>query len=364
MFAPLSGNAHLSAGGDAKSYLQMSQHTFAAVDNPFALRIMTPLLVKTFNDIFHTNINVGWMLLTFAATFFALVYFYKLLRDHFRLSGFTSFIFTLFLAFTFNYTLLNFGDYWLVDPLNNLFYIVAIYYLLKNKFWIFLGAVLLGSINKEVTIFLLPLYPLFMFIKERNFRDKDFLKSLGLSGATLFFYLVFRQVIAVQISAGNFKPLTGTGGRNTYQTILFSINYLRDQFVIYRVFYFFWIIFAYANYLIYKKEGFWSPLFLTSVYLLLAVTFGRLFATDADRVMVMMAPVVLGIPAVVFREFLETERGKKILLLLLFVYVSLNLNWLDKQTALLANIFGLSLFVFFFPDPLKLRKLEEKPALN
>src|ERR1700693_2173597 len=118
-----------NAGGDARFYIQMSQHTFAHVPNPFAFRLLSPLIVHELKKLPGLGLGSSWKFLTFTATYIALIVFFKLLYHQFKLSLFTSTIFTLMLACTYNYTLFNYYDTWLVDPLNNLFYMLAIYFL-------------------------------------------------------------------------------------------------------------------------------------------------------------------------------------------------------------------------------------------
>ncbi|MFD1044340.1 hypothetical protein ACFQ1S_01390 [Kibdelosporangium lantanae] len=102
------------AHDDALRYLAMSQQTFAEVDNPFALRFLTPFLV---HQLTKTGLspNDAWIQLTFTATAATLVVF-----------------------------------------LNNLAIAAAVYTALRARLAWFTIVIVIGSVNNETVMMFAP----------------------------------------------------------------------------------------------------------------------------------------------------------------------------------------------------------------
>ena len=153
-------NPRGKARGDALKHIEMSEQTFAPVDDPFALRLLTPWLVKQTSAVTGVVPDTVWLALTFTATTCALFVVYEWLRGPLRISAATSTLAVLLLAVTFGYTSYNYGNFWLVDPLTNLAYALALFAAFRGKLIMFTLVMLVGFLNKETVLLLAPLYPL------------------------------------------------------------------------------------------------------------------------------------------------------------------------------------------------------------
>jgi len=342
-------DAQMRISGDSFHYLRMSLRTFEAVPNPFAFRLFTPWLVQQIAGL-GIGLNASWILVTFGATTLALYAFFLLLLDGFRLRLFTSAAFTLALAFTHFYTLFNYRFFWLVDPLNNLFIVVALSCLLARRTGWFLLVVTMGFVNKETVLLLLPLAPLLAWARAGSLRDSKVLASFLGAVVVSLIYFVFRLWVQGHLGEeSGYAILSGVDGKSVWENVRFAVNLRKgaEQVLIYQTFHFMWAFFAYGLYRLFRQGGARSEVFLLGVYLLVACAFGRLFATDVERVYVMMAPLVLGVAALVFDNF-QSESQRWWLGVLLFFYLALNMNWVMNEWTILVNGVALVLFVTVF----------------
>lgn len=352
-YTDFSRNAQLNAGGDAISYIRMSEHTFSPVPNPFALRMLSPLIVHELVRFFGLGLNSSWLLLTFAATSAALIFFFKLLYDHFGLTLFTSTIFTILLAFTNYYTFYNYRDIWLVDPLNNLFYVLAITFVLQQRLIAFAAVILLGSVNKETTLLLAPLYPILAWARSGKLDNPEVKRGASALGIAVIFYVLYHLWVqaCIGVHGSSYAMLSGQNGHSILENLRTSLNTNKgqEQWNIFQVFYFLWLLFGYGVYRLYKEFGARNDLLIISGYLLVAVMFGRLFATDAQRVYVMMAQVVFCVCALVLDRF-RSESKRLWIVVLSFIYIALNFQWLSQQPAIAANFIAILIMVIVFGD--------------
>lgn len=340
-YTNISDTAHLNAVADARQYIEMSQHTFAQVFRPFAFRMLTPWIVHNVQLIPGVRLDYAWMLVTFLATYLALVWFFKVLFDRLRLSLFTSTLATMLLAFTYYYTLFNFADFWLVDPLNNLCYVLAIYFLLGQRLLPFAIVIIVGMVNKESVLYLAPLYPLLALARAGTWRNRAVLSGALLTVACGGFYLAFQAWAQARVG--------GNEGYNAFswEVVRFALNSRKgtEHLAVFGVFHFLWFVFAYGIYWLYRRHGARHDLLVVSAVLLVACLFSRLFATDTERVFVMMAPALIAVCAVIFDAFRsETERLATGFLAV--VYVAINLGWVEPGRATLAaDLVALAIFV-------------------
>lgn len=342
--------ADLGATGDAVKYIEMSKHTFAQVDNPYALRILSPLIVKIFSGIFHTDINFPWILLTLVATILAIMVFFHILLKCFKLTFFNAILFTIVLAYTYSYSLFNYADFWLVDPLNNLFFALGFLFLIEKKYYHFLAILLIGFMNKEIILFLLPLYPLRVFLDSKSFPSKKFFISIVYSLVLVALFVLFRKVVSHLIDSGvQYSVFNATEGRSFTENIRFSISLVKNQLSVYTVFDFFWIFSLYSAYLIYKINGWKNWFFISFVYLFVVLFLSRFFATDVERVYVTMAPMVFLLVSILFANR-NSNQDKKWLVAIAFVYIATNLNWISYEYFIISNVAVLAIFASVFKD--------------
>lgn len=345
-YTNIAPDAHTKAFGDALNYIEMAKQTFAPVDNPFALRVLTPWVVHNLQAVFGVPHDYVWMLVTYLAISATLIVFFKLLYDQLHLSFFVSTAATLMLGFTNFFVMYNYGNFWLVDPVNNLFLVLGIYFLVKRKLLPFAIVIVLGTINKETTLFIAPLYPLLQWARTGRLRDRTVIFGVLTMVVATAFYLVFRTWALSQIGGGNYQAFSGQNGQSIFANIRFALNSHKgnELGVLYDILKFTWLLFGYGLYLLYRQSKLRSELLVISIWLFATCVFGRLFATDTERVFVLMAPVVIAVAAVVLNRF-DSDRDRLWVSGITFVYVALNLGWVPGEWAMLANLGAMVIFV-------------------
>lgn len=181
-YAPLDVRAHEKAWGDALNYYAMSEHTGAQVDNPFALRMLSPWLVHLAGKVTGLPLDVLWLGFTAAVTLACTVVFFEFCWRHLNLQLFTSAVAAIALGCTFWYGPYAFSNPFLVDPLNNLLYLVALWLVFKRKLVLFTVVIVVGAINKETTLLLAPLYPLLAWTRAVAARPPGAFRCTGRGG--------------------------------------------------------------------------------------------------------------------------------------------------------------------------------------
>ena len=371
-YAPLQPNAHERAWGDALNYYAMSEHTGARVDNPFALRMLSPWLIHLGNKLTGLSLDSLWVGFTFVMLLASAIVFFEFLWSHLKLQLFTSALAAVTLACTFWYGPYAFSNPYLVDPLNNLLYLVALWLLFNRKAIWFTVVVIIGTINKETTLLLAPLYPILAWTRTRSFRDKAFLGGVLAFIVAGVVYFGFR-LWAQSLIGGDYGFGAGQANKGLLGNIRFALSADKQSLhgALFDTFHFFWLIFAYALYREYRRHGLRSLLLVSSAWLALCCLAGRLVATDTQRVFVMMAPLVIGLVAVVLDEQ-RTEARRVWVGVLFFLYLALNYRIVPRSTGIDFVVESAGLLVFallMFPpswtpwrrNPEPVRELDSLP---
>ncbi|GAB3152925.1 hypothetical protein GCM10027258_54820 [Amycolatopsis stemonae] len=343
-YAPLDVRAHEKAWGDALNYYAMSEHTGAQVDNPFALRMLSPWLVHLAGKVTGLPLDVLWLGFTGVVTLACAVVFFEFCRRHLALHLFTSVLAAIALSCTFWYGPYAFSNPFLADPLNNLLYLIALWLLFKRKLVLFTLVIVVGAINKETTLLLAPLYPLLAWTRARSLRDRQVLFGVLATILATLAYVGFR-LWAQNLIGGSYGFGSGQGNKGLASNIVFALssNKHSEHAALFDTFHFFWIIFGYGLYEQYRRKGPFSPLLVSSVYLTLCCFAGRLVATDTQRVFVMLAPLIIGLVAIT----LDNQRSdvRRLLVgVLVFLYIALNLQLVPNDLKFLVEVGGLVLF--------------------
>lgn len=335
--ADLQKDSHLRLYGDAVNYYQMSVHTGAPVANPFALRMLSPWLVHRAHQFTGLSLDTLWLALTVTATFAAILVFFEFLWNHLHLQLFTAALTTLALACTFWYAPYVFSNADLVDPLNNLVYVIALWLAFRGRLIVFTIVVIIGSVNKETALLLAPLYPLLAWTRRRSWRDRHVLFGVVATFVAVGAYLGYRAW-AEHLIGGNYGLGTGQANASLLDNIRFALaaGQHSTQLSIFATFHFFWLIFAYGLYRHCRRPGPRRDLLTASLWLLACCLAGRLLATDTERVFIMMAPLVLAVVAVVLDQH-HNEKTRLWIGLLVAGYVAVNLRWIPAPASLIVD---------------------------
>ncbi|WP_285508333.1 hypothetical protein [Actinokineospora sp. NBRC 105648] len=342
--APWQRDAHLSAYGDALEYYRMSEQTFAPVDNPFALRVLTPWLVRKLHQISGISPDSVWIGFTFVTTLAAVLLFHSMLLRHFKVSAYTALLVAGMLACTFWYAPYLFGNPWLVDPLNNLLYVAAIWLALDRRLLWFTAVVVVGTVNKETTLLLAPLYPLLALARTRKLTDRSVLAGAAATVVAAGLYFAFRLWAQARIG-GDYALGAGQANKSLMDNIRFALASAkgRDQLAIWSVFSFAWLIWLYGLYRLRVTSGLRHPLIVTSAWVFFCCLFGRVLATDTERVFVMLAPVLLAVIAVTLDHYAGPAQ-RPWLLAIAAMYVARQLHWVSDPVTFIIDVVALGVF--------------------
>lgn len=286
------------AKGDAANYIRMAHDSPAAAQNPFALRILTPglvsLLKRTAGGVVEWD--GSWRIVTILGVFGSVVLFYAFLVRVLQVDRFVATLATLMLCANHEYTTFHFENPFLVDPLANLLWMAALYLLFSRRYTWFCITIVAGFMNKETILFLAPLYPLILLAEGHSWKERRVLAAGCATVAMIVLYAAYRMLAAHVMDPEGGRLMT-VGGRTVIQTIVFSISYHADLWFAYCPFHFLWIYFFIALVIIFRRDGWRNAYLIASVYLFFAVLWGRFFATDVERVVIMLAPLVFGLSA-------------------------------------------------------------------
>jgi hypothetical protein len=352
MWCPFTGTEYLRpVGVDASQYLLMAQRQFGGLYPPYVLRWLTPWLVRGLRAAsgYTLGWDFAWYLVDVAALLGCAILFDRFLSDVLKLRRFTITICVMLLLSNFVYSIFLLRDPFLVDPLNNLFWMAALLLLFRRRHVAFLVVVAIGSINKEVVLFLAPLYPLLVLAQARDVRRRSVWTSVLQTGLVALFYMVYRLV--VQRYFGHSYNVFATGSMTPLETATAAVGYQKSVWDIFDTLKFTWITFAWALLEVYNRYGWRNRFVLCAAYILAALCFGRLFATDANRVFAMAAPIVIAMTGLLLES--EDVTFRRLLLLVLLVHAALNLLIIeDRQAQLLADVGVLAAILFVKRGPI------------
>lgn len=346
-YAPGEYDAYKHAYGDATRYLIMAQKPLSPVHNPFALRILTPLLAQYLMRWFGLSPDLAFAGLNAAFTWGFLALFYRLGREYARLSAFVAFFCTLMLAFTFWYTLFNLQDIWLVDPLNNLMILTGIYLGVRQKFWLWLPLMMVGFVNKEVALYSAPVYPMMAYLRSGSFKNREVIR--GLAGLVVLgaVYIGYRLILERIIAGANYvyHPLRGEYNQPILQVIRFNLTGERRMFEIFKIFGYLWIVAAVFPFIRWndaRKASIANEIKLMLLYFLVLLFASRFLAYDSQRVLGMMTPVAILAAGFIFQSLFKGERAL-FMPVIACCYIGSSIQLGTPDTILLLNIAALIL---------------------
>lgn len=169
---------------------------------PFGHRILVPLLSRFFVELLGMKIGNAFFVFEFCFSLLTIVFIYKVFRIY--LNSAISYCFSvLFVAFlTFPFLLKHvWAVYYPYDTAAVFFMVAGFYYILKEKWSCLLLVMILGAINRESIVFLVPLFVLLSLDK---LKTKNHLVVLfGL--AAVFF--ACRILISLILTENENEPL-------------------------------------------------------------------------------------------------------------------------------------------------------------
>jgi hypothetical protein len=193
--------------GDSHNFLSMARGQWESIPGVYGSRILTPFLIRLLPvDPYYGFQIFDWLVLSIASV---LCYYFVYDRtSSMPLSVLAGVFFVSSFGIVF-----HLSQPWLVDPLAYVLCLIALWSLSKRNLWVFVLTTVVGVLNKEVALLLIP-SAFVVFLISPDARDKDFSRRvlfLGLVGGILMEYAL------VQI-------LTRTLGASTSNTFGFYLN--------------------------------------------------------------------------------------------------------------------------------------------
>ena len=342
-------------------YFQMALDPHYSAPNPFGLRRMSPWLVRQITSL-GIDSHYAWALLTgvaLAASFFMI---YVLVWKVGKTSRLLATILTIVAGTNYWFALFNFRYYWLVDPLNTFFWVLAIYSVLQRRLLTFFFALAVGMMNKEVVLLLLPLpYLLYLTqwrtqLERRVWRDMLIKLVIG-TVALVALYLAYRAWWIAQFDATDYTWL-GVGVLRPGQAVLENFQQLKDFHWIWSNFDFLWVLAPYGAYLIWQRQAWRSTILVTAAYLFVVTTAARLF-TDPPRAYALLVPAVLLLLIPVFGRR-QSKVQVRVLLVLLAAYVfrmygpatyAFQPGMVSAEIGAALSLAALAMYALAYPEP-------------
>lgn len=358
-------------------YRDMSEHGLKWDPGyPFNMRKLSVWLAAGLIQLgFHPN--MAWLFLTASISSFCYVAHYFLFRKYAQFDLYTSLLWTVLAATTYWYNGFLFRWYWMVDPINNLTIILGLLAVLYRKYVLFSFVILIGLINKEVPLLLLPL-PLIQIV----FDEKKSLKEtkqiiikimpqvLSVLAISVF-YLCYRSMWAWFHGYNEFLEFGSNGQMSAFQNAITNLTAFKELRHIWDVFDFIWIFFFLGLIMDISSKEKQSSLGWITLYLLFALTYFRLF-TDTPRAYVLLQPIVLLYAAKEFDSISNESQKLKVysLLIIIFLYECvmqggaqyvMRFGWADPSEKLIFSFGGIAVFgILLIYSRLKLKIMIEK----
>lgn len=326
----------------------MSQNTFIDVPNPYGLRQLSPITAHQLQKI-GFDVNNSWFTITAISIWLSLLFFYLVLIKPLKVTPSIALASTLAMAVTYNFTFYNFLNFWLIDPVTNLLLIASLYFAIRQNIYAFIGTVVIGFLNKESALLLLPLYFIINYLGDQNYRS-DRRQVYIFSLAAIVIYFFYRQYVIGRINpqGGDYSFFTGPH-QTISDNIRFSLTYFKDFIPVYKVLGFLWLVYGFAVTALIKEKGLYRALAISSLYLFLALIFLRIFATDSGRVIAFGIPLAIAVIACYLQlNFKLVFKNSHWLAIIGLIYAVANLNWLDQQQYHWSQFIALAAFTYIF----------------
>lgn len=330
--------------GDAISYVEMSRRTFAPVDNPFALRILMPLLVGGVQGVTGLSLQSSWILLTFVAVSVSASIMSELLLRDVKATTFSAFVAGVLILANYWYTLYAYSSPFLVDPLANLITIIAAWLALRMRYLPFALAIVVGAIAKETVLFACPFLLITAIRRSNALRDPRVVKSVLSAAAAVVGYTLVRYWIGLRIDA-SYVLGAGQGNRSAADNLRFVLSSLstNNAMMLWGLLGFGWVIGLHHAVRSMGREGPRGDLARYLFWLGAASAAGHIFATDTGRVFAPLVPFIVVFLALSIGRARD-ETDFQLVLSIVLIYIAAQLNWIDSSHAVFADVVALLIF--------------------
>jgi hypothetical protein len=330
--AAFSGEQYLNPGdGDCNYYIEQAIHPFSVRVNPFAFRNLTPVLVRAIkvNSNHMLNWDGAWYIFTFAMVYATGLLFFRFCRRVLKLSPSVACLAALILLANWVYGRFQLEIPFFPDPLNNFLWMLAFYLLFTERWGWFHVTIILGMLNKEVILFLVPLCPLFVYLKTGRLWSKPVLQHAAMAVAVCASYWAYRSGLGHYWNMAEYRLLS-TNDWGVLSSVLIGVNQQKSLWHLFITFGFLWITFLFMLRELYVAQGWRNRHLVASLVVFAICFFSRLYSTDVSRIYVMMSPLVVGL-SIAYLDKVFGEHKFAALVVLFFLVLAGNHEWVEGR---------------------------------
>lgn len=345
--------------GDAVYYYATSVDPTTKPSSPYIFRRLSPRIVRAIDQSTGWGTTFSWGVLSVVAQTAAQAVLFFVLLDVVGVSVFTALIGLVFAFTTHWYTAYHYQNLWLVDPLHNLFSVLALKYLLQRRYVGFVVTVVVSITNKDGLILLLPLLLMDdLFAFDRTKVKRLVLKVVAVVGVLLIYALYKRWILSRFGLTEVPNPFVGYTSNvlDNLKNSDWSHKSLYGDF--YWVFMFLWVFVFYGWYLWIVRYRRLNRVIIIGAYWLLAAIFTCFFVTDFVRMFSWMAPIIIVTTALVLDEIGEARQGAVVVAAM--AYTALMWDWVhDWDYQALLNLLVLGYLLPHLTEPMRSRPVLE-----
>ena len=348
-----SGRQYLDPGdGDCDYYVKQAIQPFSVRVNPFAFRNLTPLLVQAIkrNTSGLLGWDAAWYLFTFALVYGSALLFYRFCRRVLNQPPAVACLAALILLANWVYGRFQFEIPFFPDPLNNFLWMLAFYLLFTGRWGWFYVTIGIGMLNKEVILFLVPLGPLFIYVKTGRLWTRPVLAHVAGAAAICGCYWAYRYGLGHHWQMQEFRLLS-TNDWGILSTLQIGLNMQKSVWHLFNTFGFLWMPFLMMLYACRTAYGWTHRLLLASSVVFGICLFSRLYSTDVSRIFVMMAPLVVGLAVSYLAEVFAGRRVEILLATFLLTLVT-NQGWVTTRAPLALIALAATAYLVHYARPL------------
>jgi hypothetical protein len=329
--------------GDASIYRAMSEQPRTPQVNPLGLRLPTPYLAHFMSKICNIELDTSWRTITILFTFATLLAYFMIfakITDSMSISC----MLTAMVALTFWLCIFNMKNMWLVDPVQNLFLILAIWAALTRKLVAFGIFVAIGAMFKETVLLTAP--TLVMVLVAEKSSKRVLIKASAVTIGAIAAYFAYRTIAITSLLDGGTFSIGRTGTASTGRTVVSALAEFEELTPI-------WTARAFGTLPLIAVLGLTHSSFkMKEKRAILALIIGytpiillaRIFATDTARVLMMVAPVIfIGFALVVANVSEHGDLRRFSLLVFTVLYVGAQVTT-SLQLGAILNFVALILF--------------------
>ncbi|MCV7339319.1 hypothetical protein [Mycobacterium haemophilum] len=328
---------------DALIYRTMSEQLHTPQTNPLGLRLPVPYLVHFLSIYGNLDINSAWRIVTIGFTFATLLVYFLIFAKITEAVSLSCML-TAMVAATYWLCVFSMQRMCLLDPAQNFFLVLVIWAALRRNFIAFVILLALGAMFREPVLLAAPTL-LLVLVANKSPKRMLIRGSIATFGA-IAVYFIYRAVAIASLLPGGTFYIGRTGTSSIVKTVTSALAAFQSRIPIGTALAFgilpLIVIFGLTHSNFPQKEK------RTILGLIIGYTpivlFARIFATDAERVLMLLAPVVFIAFALIVANMPERNDLRRFSLLIFTVLYAGAQATTSHRLGIILNFVALILF--------------------